>query len=217
MRSTLVLFSGLPGTGKSALAEKLARELKWPLLGIDDMAACMPVGMDRNTTAFWDQAIAALLLIAETQLKLNISVIADSIFMNLDRFHAASIARECEARFVPVHTFVSDEAAWKERVNARFLKSGSSKGAASWEQVLEQQKWFRPWDPGTALFVDTKHPLEECYEAVRSCVCELEQGICAPSRSRVCSGKVSRIEPARHSCDFPHLWKAARRKTIRTA
>jgi predicted kinase len=172
MQTTLVLFSGLPGTGKSALAEKLAREVRWPLLGIDDMAACMPPGMDRNTTAFWDQAIAALLLIAEAQLKLNVSVITDSIFMNLDRFHAASIARECEARFVPVYTLVSDEAAWKERVIARYLKSGSNKEAASWEQVMEQQKWFRPWDAGTALFVDTKQPLEACFEAVRSCVCD---------------------------------------------
>ncbi len=52
-----MLFSGLPGTGKSALAERLSRDLHWPLLSIDDLAACMPVGLDRNTTAFWDQAI----------------------------------------------------------------------------------------------------------------------------------------------------------------
>jgi predicted kinase len=172
MRSTFVLFSGLPGTGKSTLAEKLARELKWPILKIDDMAACMPAGIDRNTTAFWDQAIAALLVIAEAQLKLDISVIADSIFMNLDRYHAAELARNFHARLVPVHTFISDEAAWKKRVNGRLLKSKPNDGAASWEQVLEQQKWFRPWEPGTALFVDTKLTLEKSYEDVRSCVCD---------------------------------------------
>jgi predicted kinase len=175
MQTTFVIFSGLPGTGKSALAEKLAQELKWPLLKIDDMAACMPSGMDRNTTDFWDNAIAALLLIAEAQLKLEISVIADSIFMNLDRYQAAEIARKCNARLIPVHTFISDEAGWKERVNVRLLKSMPNDGAASWEQVLDQQKWFRPWEPGTALFVDTKLSLEECYEDVRSCICDPEK------------------------------------------
>ncbi len=45
MRATFVLFSGLPGTGKSALAERLSRDLHWPLLSIDDLADCMPAGI----------------------------------------------------------------------------------------------------------------------------------------------------------------------------
>jgi predicted kinase len=172
MRPTFVLFSGLPGTGKSALADMLARDLKWPLLRIDDLAACIPEVMDRNTTDFWDLAIAALLHIAEVQLKMTINVIADSIFMNLDRMHAAAIARECDARLVPVYMFISDEMIWKERVTARFLRSSLGEDAASWTQVMEQQKGFRPWEPGTALFVDGVRPLEENFQTVRSCVCD---------------------------------------------
>lgn len=189
MRTTFVLFSGLPGTGKSALAEKLARDLKWPLLRIDDLAACMPGGMDRNTTEFWDQAIFALLHIAEAQMKLNVSVIADSIFMNLDRMHAAAIARACDARLVPVFTYVSDKLVWKERVNARFLKSIPGAEAASWNQVLEQRKGFRPWEAGTALFVDTVRPLEESYEAVRNCVGDSKREFQPPAEVTFIPGK----------------------------
>ncbi len=165
-----MLFSGLPGTGKSTLAERLSRDLKWPLLNIDDLAAGSGAGSNRNTTAFWDQAIGTLLLIAETQLKMGVSVIANSIFMNLDRFHAGAIATQCGARLVPVHTFVSDEIVWKDRVNARFTKSDASEGVASWSQVRDQQKGFRAWKPGTALFVDTVQTPDECYDLVRSCV-----------------------------------------------
>ncbi len=169
-----MLFSGLPGTGKTALADRLAREIHWPLLRIDDVAACLPAEMNRDTFAFWDQAISALLLLAEAQLKLGVSVIADSIFMNLERFHAQAIARKTGARFLPVHTFISDEAVWQQRVTARSQSSDPADGAATWSQVLAQRQGYRPWEAGTALFVDAIRPLDENYAAVRACACNPE-------------------------------------------
>jgi hypothetical protein len=177
MGPVLVLFSGLPGTGKSTLAERLARELRWPLLRIDDVAACLPAGMDRTTLSFWDQAISSLLLLAEAQLRLEISVIVDSVFMNLDRFHARQIARQTGAGFLPVFTFLSDEAVWQERVSGRHAASHPEAGVASWEQVQRQRTLFRPWKPGTALFVDGVRPLEENYAAVREFVTAPQRGL----------------------------------------
>lgn len=169
-RPTFVIFSGLPGTGKSTLADQLAREIRWPLLRIDDLAACMPATMDRETFVFWDQVIAALLILAEAQLQLGVSVIADSLFMNLDRFHAQAITRQTGARLLPVHTLVSDEAVWEKRVTARFQISDPTDGVSSWDQVTTQRRDFRPWDPGTALFIDAIRPQDENYAAVLTCV-----------------------------------------------
>lgn len=166
MTASLVIFSGLPGTGKTTLSDRLARELCWPLFRIDDVAACLPQSMDRDTYAFWDQAIAALLLLAETQLKLGISVIADSIFMNLDRFHAGAIARQTGAIFLPVHTFLSDDGIWEQRVTKRFTASDPADGVASWEQVQAQRGGYRLWEPGTALFLDAIQPVEKNYAAL---------------------------------------------------
>jgi predicted kinase len=170
MQPSFIIFSGLPGTGKSALADRLAREFHLPLLRIDDLADCMPSGMDRNTTAFWDQAIFALLLLAESQLRLGVSVIADSIFMNSDRSHASAIAQKTGTRFLPVHTFISDEAVWEARVNERFEKHSPGIEAASWEQVTAQRRGYRPWEPGTALFVDAVRPLDENYALVKEMI-----------------------------------------------
>ena len=42
MQTTLVIFSGLPGTGKSTLANRVAVNLGWPLLRIT-LAQAAPV------------------------------------------------------------------------------------------------------------------------------------------------------------------------------
>jgi predicted kinase len=162
MQSTLVIFSGLPGTGKSTLADRLARELRWPLLRIDDVVGEVP---ENPNVAFWDSKVAILLGLAQTQLELGLSVIVDSVFMNMDRDHAQELARKYQARFLPVFVFVSDENVWKERVTTRSSEL-NHKDMATWEQIQHQRGHFRKWEPETALFIDSLNAFERNYEAV---------------------------------------------------
>ena len=159
---TLVIFSGLPGTGKSTLADRLARELRWPLLRIDDVAGKVPSDADYH---FWDEKILVLLTIAEEQLKLGVSVIADSIFMGADRMHAQEIATKHGAIFRPVYCFISDEVLWEKRVAKRF-ETAQDSNVASWEQIQHQSQWYAPWGSGTGLFVDAVEPVEQNYPKV---------------------------------------------------
>jgi predicted kinase len=161
MQTTLVIFSGLPGTGKSTLADKLARELRWPLLRIDDVIGEIP---ENPGVSFWDSKVAILLGLTETQLELGISVIVDSVFMNMDRNHAQELARKYQARFRPIYVFVSDENVWKERVITRYKESKNT--VATWEQIHHQRGHFRNWEPKTALFIDSQHSLDRDYETV---------------------------------------------------
>jgi len=162
MQTTLVIFSGLPGTGKSTLADKLARELRWPLLCIDDVVGEIP---EHPNVAFWDSKVAILLGLTETQLKLGISVIVDSVFMNTDRNHAQNIARNHSARFRPIYFFVSDDKVWQERVTTRYKESNNN-NVATWEQIQHQRGHFRKWEPDTALFIDSLHSFDRNYESV---------------------------------------------------
>ncbi len=77
MRQRLVIFSGLPGVGKSTLAEKLARKLRWPLLKIDDVIGQVP---ENPGIEFWDSKVDVLLNLVNTQLELGLDVIVDSVF-----------------------------------------------------------------------------------------------------------------------------------------
>ena len=159
---TLVIFSGLPGTGKSTLANKLARELQWPLLCIDDVIGEVP---ENAGVEFWDSRVAVLLDLIETQLELGLDVIADSVFMNMDRYHAQELARKYQARFLPIYIFVSDEEVWKERVNTRSDQM-NDKDVATWERIQHQRERFREWEPNTALFIDSLHPVDENFQRV---------------------------------------------------
>lgn len=161
-QTTLVIFSGLPGTGKSTLADRLARELRWPLLRIDDVAGKVPPDADYH---FWDEKILVLLTIAEEQLKLGISVIADSVFMGADRIHAQEIATKHGAIFRPVYCFLSDEGLWEKRVSGR-LDAARNSDVANWEQIQHQRQWYAAWQPGTGLFIDAIDLVEKNYAKV---------------------------------------------------
>jgi predicted kinase len=162
MHHTLVIFSGLPGTGKSTLAQKLARELGWPLLCIDDVVGDVP---QNAGIAFWDSKVAILLRLTEVQLELGLSVVVDSVFMNMDRQHAQELAHKYEARFRPIYIFLSDDKVWKGRVTARYDEV-NSKDIATWDRIQHQRERFRPWEPGTALFVDSLDPADRNYQAL---------------------------------------------------
>jgi predicted kinase len=158
----LVIFSGLPGVGKSTLATRLACALHRPLLCVDDVIGDVP---QNAGVPFWDSRVAVLLDVVETQLKIGLDVIVDSVFMNMDRNHAQELARTYDMRFLPIYVYVSDETIWRERVTARYNEL-QNPDVATWERIQHQRERFHAWEPGTALFVDSVEPVESNYEKV---------------------------------------------------
>lgn len=162
MKTTLTIFSGLPGTGKSTLARLAVPKLRISLLGIDEIVSSIPAHMSQHADPYWDDMIGILLKLVESQLELGLSVMVDSVFMGEDRYQANEIARRHKAEFRPIYTYLSDERVWEERVRQRVEAAPPEIKAmiATWERLQEQRKAFYPWKPGSALFVDGLAPVE---------------------------------------------------------
>jgi hypothetical protein len=136
--------------------------LHWPRLCIDDVIGEVP---ENAGIAFWDARVKILLRLVEVQLDLGLNVIADSVFINMDRHHAQELARKYQARFRPVYVFVSDENIWKERLTTRYAESKDTH-VPSWAQIDHQRERFRTWEPETALFIDSLDSVDQNYATV---------------------------------------------------
>jgi len=172
MKASLVIFSGLPGTGKTSLANPVATHLRWPLLRIDDIVGFIPQAMLDHAHPYWETLISIMLHIAEAQLEIGVSVVIDSVFMGDDRLQAQQTANRNDAQFLPIYTYISDETIWRDRVERRVAKANPDDGVATWERIQEQRKSFQSWNEGDALFVDSLDPLEKNLAQVMAYVTE---------------------------------------------
>ena len=174
-QQTMIILSGLPGTGKTTIAQQLVQELQLPIFSIDDAVDAIPEHMAQHADLFWEDMVHILLHLAESQLAWGNSVIVDSVFMGVDenqtqhrwsdRQRAYEIAQHAEANFRPIYFYISDENVWRERVARRSAELQDPR-VATWTQVTMQRQYFQPWQPGQALFIDSLNPINQNFNEI---------------------------------------------------
>lgn len=179
---TLIILSGLPGCGKTTLARLLVQELQLPILTIDDIVDAIPAHLTRHTERFWEDMVHILLHLVDAQLAWGHSVIVDSVFMGVDenqtqhtwsdRRRAYEIAQQRQVNFRPITCHISDETVWRERLAQR-ARQFPDAPTATWTQVDVQRRFFQPWQPGQALFLDGLNSVADNFAAAMAFITDL--------------------------------------------
>jgi predicted kinase len=156
----LVVVGGLPGTGKSTIAEHAARRLGATLLSKDILeAALWRNGIDRALRSGW-AAYEQLGSVAETQLRLGHPVVIDSVATN-ERIRNAwhALAATHGARLVAVECVCSDGSLHRSRVEGR-QRGIPGWPELTWADVEEVRSHYEPWAT-ERLVLDAARPADE--------------------------------------------------------
>jgi predicted kinase len=139
----LIVLSGLPGSGKSTVAEGISRSLSLPVFSVDPIEAAMwRGGIARAQTGVAAYVIAATL--ADEHLRLGHSVIIDAVNpVEAPRAAWRDLAAKYQAGLKIIECICADETVHRRRIEARVRAIGMPE--VTWARVLERRAEYQPW------------------------------------------------------------------------
>ncbi len=159
----LIVFTGLPGTGKSSLAEAVARELGIPVFAKDWLEATLircELHPAEGGPPLGSVGYQLLTTLAERQLQLGQSVILDSVASTLSiRAEWRTLAITYQAEWRVIECICSEEAVHRERLSVR-QRGIPGWHELDWSEVERVRAYYAPWNE-ERLILDMMNPLEE--------------------------------------------------------
>jgi predicted kinase len=147
--ATLYIFAGLPGTGKTTLAQRLAQSVGAAYVRIDTVEQAL---RDLCGIQVQGEGYRLSYRVAADNLKLGIDVVADSCNpTELTRREWQQIAEDAGAVFVNIEVVCSDAHEHRRRVEAR-LSNAEGAHLPTWREV--QQREYHPWT-ADRIVIDT--------------------------------------------------------------
>ena len=158
-----ILFSGLPGTGKSSLAEPIGKKLGIPVFAKDWLEATLLRCGLQSTRA--DQTLGfagyeLLTILARRQLMLGQSVILDSVAASQNiRRTWKELAGQYQAHLYVIECVCSEPSVHRARLKER-RRDIPGWHELEWSEVERVQGYYLPWE-GEHLVLDMVHPMTE--------------------------------------------------------
>ncbi|MCX5497647.1 AAA family ATPase [Kaistia dalseonensis] len=153
----LIIFGGLPGTGKTTLSRALAAARRATYLRIDIIEQALREAGHQGPITAEGYVIAYAL--ASANLRLGATVVADSVNpIALTRDAWRKVATESGAPFVEIEIICSDPAEHRRRVETR---ENDIEGHVqpTWREVVERD--YEPWTRDRIVIDTAGRPAEE--------------------------------------------------------
>jgi predicted kinase len=160
MTAKLIVLSGLPGTGKTEVAEALAALLRAPVFAKDWVEASL---LESGVVAREQLGLIGYTLLttlARRQLALGQSAVLDSVASTTSiRAMWLELAREYEAAWFVIECVCSDERVHRERLSHRH-RGIPGWPELEWSEVERVRSYFAPWSE-ERLVLDSMAPVSD--------------------------------------------------------
>jgi predicted kinase len=159
----LIVFGGLPGTGKTTIARELARQVHGLYLRIDTIEQGVResglVKQEMNEVGY-----LVAYAVAEENLCLGRIVIADSVNpLQLTRDAWVDVAKRADAQCAEVEIVCSDQGTHRRRLETRSADIQGLK--LSWQEVLDRE--YNAWNRKHIVIDTAGRSVSECVEQLR--------------------------------------------------
>lgn len=160
--NTLYIFAGLPGTGKSALSQSLARERRAVYLRIDTIEQALRDSASLNRGG---EGYELAYRMASDNLRLGLDVVADSVNpIRATRAAWREVALLAGVPFVEIEVICSTEFEHQKRVDVRTTDIPGLI-LPKWRDVISRE--YDPWDAEHIVIDTAGKTLEESNAVLR--------------------------------------------------
>lgn len=165
--AALLVFGGLPGTGKTTLSRALAQDLNATFIRIDEIEQAL-----RSSGVLRDEVgpagYMAAYALAESNLRLGRTVVADCVNpLAVTREAWRRIAETSAARIIEIEVICSDPVEHRRRVETRSSGVAGLK-LPSWEDVLRRE--YEPWTSPRLVINTAGRRIEDALAQLRLAV-----------------------------------------------
>ncbi len=162
----LIVLTGLPGSGKSTIADGVACKLLYPVFSVDPIESDMLAsGMERNYSTGL-AAYKAAQKLADEHLQSGQSAIIDAVNADPEAREAwEKLAHKHKAKLIIIECMYNDETLHQERIEARVRRlPGFSE--LTWEEVQEYRKKYKSWDKEHLILDSATEPVSNITTAL---------------------------------------------------